>query len=239
MDRDAILRNVDSDRGIPLGRAAFLGTVAAGISGIALASRFSSTVSDAMSGVAGAIPVVNEIAPTSGWRIYSVNPPMPVFDAKTYRLKIGGEVAKPVELTYDELLALPAVEQVSDFHCVTGWSVPNVKWRGVQPQTLIDLVQPRAGLRQVTFASLEDPYVDGLSPDQFALPDTLIATHMDGLPLSRAHGAPVRVVVPQMYGYKGVKWLSDIRFDLSESTGYWEQRGYDVDAWIGRSNGLG
>ncbi len=62
---------------------------------------------------------------------------------------------------------------------------------------------------------------------------------MDGLPLSRAHGAPVRVVVPQMYGYKGVKWLSDIRFDATESTGYWEQRGYDVDAWIGRSNGLG
>jgi DMSO/TMAO reductase YedYZ molybdopterin-dependent catalytic subunit len=91
----------------------------------------------------------------------------------------------------------------------------------------------------VTLASLEDPYVDGLAPDQFTLRDTLIATHMDGLPLSRAHGAPVRVVIPQMYGYKGVKWLSEIRFDATESTGYWEERGYDVDAWIGRSNGLG
>ena len=49
----------------------------------------------------------------------------------------------------------------------------------------------------------------------------------------------MRVVIPQMYGYKGVKWLSDIRFDATEPTGYWEQRGYDVDAWIGRSNGLG
>ena len=230
---------MDSDRGIPLGRAAFLGTIAAGIGGIALTSRFSNAVSNAMSGVAGAIPVVNEIAPTSGWRIYAVNPPMPVFDPASYRLKIGGQVAKPVELTYAELLALPTVEQVSDFHCVTGWSVPKVKWRGVRPQTLIDLVQPKSGLRQVTFSSLEDPYVDGLTPEQFTLRDTLIATHMDDLPLTRAHGAPVRVVIPQMYGYKGVKWLSDIRFDATESTGYWEERGYDVDAWIGRSNGLG
>ena len=134
---------------------------------------------------------------------------------------------------------MPAVEQVSDFHCVTGWSVPGVKWRGVRPQTLVDLVKPNAGLRQVTFASLEDPYVDGLAPDQFALRDVLLATHMDGLPLTRAHGAPLRVVIPQMYGYKGVKWLTEISFDAAESTGYWEERGYDVDAWIGRSNGLG
>ena len=60
---------------------------------------------------------------------------------------------------------------------------------------------------------------------------------MDGLPLTRAHGAPLRLVIPQMYGYKGVKWLPEIRFDATASTGYWEQRGYDVDAWIGRSNG--
>ena len=230
---------MDSDRGIPLGRAAFFGTVLTGIGGIALASRFSAAVSDAMSGVASAIPVVNAIAPTSGWRIYAVNPPMPVFDPATYRLKIGGQVGNPIELTYGELQALPTVEQVSDFHCVTGWSVIGVKWRGVRPQTLIDLVQPKAGLRQVTFSSLEQPYVDGLAPDQFTLADTLIATHMDGVPLSRAHGAPVRLVIPQMYGYKGVKWLSEIRFDANETTGYWEQRGYDVDAWIGRSNGLG
>ena len=96
---------MDSDRGIPLGRAAFLGTIVAGIGGIALTSRFSDAVSSAMSGVAGAIPVVNEIAPTSGWRIYAVNPPMPEFDPATYRLKIGGQVDNPVELTYADLLA--------------------------------------------------------------------------------------------------------------------------------------
>ena len=230
---------MDDDHGIRLGRAAFLGTRVAGVAGIAVTSRFSGAVSSAMNGVAGAIPVVNEIAPTSGWRIYAVDPPMPTADPATYRLKIGGRVAKPVELSLADLAAMPTVEQVSDFHCVTGWSVGGVRWRGVRPQTLIDLVQPATDIRQVTFRSLEGPYVDGLTPAQLVLPDTLIATHMDGQPLSREHGAPVRLVIPAMYGYKSVKWVSEIRFDQAESAGYWEQRGYDADAWVGRSNGLG
>ena len=230
---------MDSDRGYPLGRAAFLGTLAAGVAGIAITSRFSGAVTDAMNGVANAIPVVNQIAPTSGWRIYAVDPPMPTYDASTYRLKIGGRVGKPVELSLADLAAMPTVEQVSDFHCVTGWTVNQVRWRGVRPQTLIELVQPAAGIRQVTFKSLEGPYVDGLKPAQLVLPDTLIATHMDGVPLTRAHGAPVRLVIPAMYGYKSVKWVNHIELGRIADFGYWEQNGYDKDAWIGRSNGFG
>src|SRR3954451_10409410 len=138
---------------------AFLAPLAAAVAGIAATSRFSGAVSSAMNGVAGAIPVVNEIAPTSGWRIYAVDPPMPRADPATYRLKIGGRVAKPVELSLADLAAMPTVEQVSDFHCVTGGSVPGVRWRGLRPQTLTDLVQPAAGIRQVMFRSLEGPYV--------------------------------------------------------------------------------
>jgi DMSO/TMAO reductase YedYZ molybdopterin-dependent catalytic subunit len=62
---------------------------------------------------------------------------------------------------------------------------------------------------------------------------------MDGKPLSRAHGAPLRLVMPQMYGYKSVKWVNRIEVRHAPEAGYWEQHGYDVDAWIGRSNGLG
>ena len=68
----------------------------------------------------------------------------------------------------------------------------------------------------------------------------MLAYEMDGKPLARAHGAPVRLVIPEMYGYKNVKWVE--RIDARRrrpSRGYWEQRGYDVDAWVGRSNGYG
>jgi len=62
---------------------------------------------------------------------------------------------------------------------------------------------------------------------------------MDGEPLTRPHGAPTRLVIPQMYGYKNVKWVERIVVLDREVDGYWEERGYDRNAWVGRSNGYG
>ena len=68
----------------------------------------------------------------------------------------------------------------------------------------------------------------------------MLAYEMDGKPLNREHGAPVRVVIPDMYGYKNVKWVERIELVAdAASLGYWEQRGYDRDAWVGRSNDYG
>jgi DMSO/TMAO reductase YedYZ molybdopterin-dependent catalytic subunit len=90
----------------------------------------------------------------------------------------------------------------------------------------------------LTFTSAEKPYVDTLTLDQAHLPDVMLAYEMDGQPLPRPHGAPVRVVIPDMYGYKNVKWVERITVGARAQPGYWEQRGYDTDAWVGRSNGL-
>jgi DMSO/TMAO reductase YedYZ molybdopterin-dependent catalytic subunit len=65
----------------------------------------------------------------------------------------------------------------------------------------------------------------------------MLAYEMNGQPLKREHGAPVRVVIPEMYGYKNVKWVERIVVTDQVTPGYWEQNGYDVDAWVGRSNG--
>jgi DMSO/TMAO reductase YedYZ molybdopterin-dependent catalytic subunit len=67
----------------------------------------------------------------------------------------------------------------------------------------------------------------------------MLALKMDGKPLTRPHGSPVRLVIPQMYGYKGVKWLKSIEVSREAFAGYWEREGYDNDAWVGRSNGYG
>ena len=67
----------------------------------------------------------------------------------------------------------------------------------------------------------------------------MLARNQDGKPLTRSHGAPLRLVLPRMYGYKNVKWVRELRFDSTAAPGYWEQRGYDVDAWVGKSNGYG
>jgi DMSO/TMAO reductase YedYZ molybdopterin-dependent catalytic subunit len=219
-------------RRFPLGRAAFLGTLLVGLGGIAALSRLGGGVGQRLAEIGAAMPGVNDMKALPGWRIYYVQDPMRSFDPATYTLTIDGDVERPVTLTWPEVAALPMVDQVCDFHCVTGWSVYDVAFRGVRAQTLLDLVGPRPGATQVTFQSLEDPYFDQLALDQFTQSDVMLATEMEGAPLLRPHGAPLRLVVPRMYGYKGVKWVTRITFGSEQMPGYWQQRGYDVDAWV-------
>ncbi len=166
------------------------------------------------------------------WRYNTVERPVPKFDPAEYRLVIDGVVERPVTLTYDELRALPAVRQVSDFHCVEGWGVENVLWDGVRLQTLIDLVQPVSKAKYVTFHSMGGVYRDSLSLQQARLPDALVAYDMEGEPLTQQHGLPLRLVMPRMFGYKGPKWLTRIEFLDLQDTGYWEARGWRIDAFI-------
>ena len=217
------------------GRRAFLGVTAVGLSSLVWGSAAWRGVSAAAQPFVDALP--SGLIP-SGWRIYTVAATMPRFDEATWRLQIDGLVERPQSIDYRQLLALPAAEQVSTFHCVTGWTVSNVHWRGVRFADLLAPAQPKPAASVLTFTSAEQPYVDTLTLDQAHLPDVMLAYEMDGKPLLREHGAPVRVVIPDMYGYKGVKWVERVTVGVAAKPGYWEQRGYDTDAWVGRSNGL-
>jgi DMSO/TMAO reductase YedYZ molybdopterin-dependent catalytic subunit len=215
------------------GRRTFLGVTALGLSSLVWGAPAWRALSGLRQPLLNVLPP--QIAP-SGWRIYTVASTMPRFDRSTWRLRIDGLVAQPVTLTYDELLRLPRAEQVTDFHCVTGWSVDSVRWGGVRFRDLLAAAQPQANGSVLTFTSAERPYVDTLTLQQALLHDAMLAYEIDGKPLRREHGAPVRVVIPEMYGYKNVKWVERITVDAGVTPGYWEQRGYDVDAWVGRSN---
>jgi DMSO/TMAO reductase YedYZ molybdopterin-dependent catalytic subunit len=217
-----------------VGRAAFLALVAGGISSLAWGgpvSRFLSPLTSAGS------QFVGNFFPVGGWRIYTISGSMPIFDPSTWRLEIGGLVERPRSLTYDDVKALPHVDQVSTFHCVTGWTVKDVHWSGVRFQQLFDLVRPLPAATAVRFVSMERPYEDSLTLEQLRLPDAMLATGLGGSPLSRPHGSPTRVILPEMYGYKGVKWLTKMELVAKQPSGFWEQHGYDQNAWVGRSNG--
>jgi len=216
-----------------IGRGVFLATVAGGLTSLWWGKAAWGHVSNALSGVEAAVPLV----PNKGWRIYTVAATMPTFDPASWRLRIGGLVDHPMELTYDELRALPQASEVRDFHCVTGWSVDNVHWRGVRFQDLLGKARPHPNARALQFVSAEEPYVDYLTLAQATMPDVMLAWEMDGKPLLREHGAPVRVVIPEMYGYKNVKWVAEINLVPQAELGYWENLGYDENAWVGRSNG--
>ena len=178
---------------------------------------------------------VAQILPTQGWRIFTIRG-VPKIDPALYRLRVDGLVERPLSLSLEDLRALPRAEQVSDFHCVTGWSVKNVHWAGVRFEDLLAEAGPRPEARWLRFISREVPYVDTLSFEQALLPDVMLALDMDGKPLTRPHGFPARVVMPRMYGYKSVKWVTSIEVRRDFVPGYWETHGYDSDAWIGKSN---
>jgi DMSO/TMAO reductase YedYZ molybdopterin-dependent catalytic subunit len=220
----------------PYGRRAFLGLLAAGLTSFAWAgpaSRIFAPVTSQFSQLLG------DVLPVGGWRIYTISGSMPVFDPATWRFEITGLVRKPRTFTYADLLALPRAAQISTFHCVTGWTVKDVHWAGVRFGDLLALAEPLPAARAIRFVSMEEPYTDSLTLRQATLPDAMLAYELDGKPLTRAHGSPARVVIPEMYGYKGVKWLTRMELVASQPTGYWEGLGYDQNAWVGRSNGYG
>ena len=219
-----------------IGRGVFLATVAGGLSALVWGDAVWRRVSGAVSPVAA---TVAPFLPTGGWRIYTVSGSMPRFDRASWRLEVGGLVESPLSLSYDELRALPRAEQVSTFHCVTGWTVRDVHWGGVRLTDVFARAKPLPQAQALEFVSAEQPYVDYLTMPQARLRDVMLAYEMDGKPLPREHGAPLRLVIPEMYGYKNVKWLERINLVPQAGSGYWEQLGYDRDAWVGRSNGYG
>jgi DMSO/TMAO reductase YedYZ molybdopterin-dependent catalytic subunit len=218
------------------GRRAFLLVVAGGLTSLGWATKASGVFSPVTSAFSQAI---GNILPIGGWRIYTISGSMPVFDPNSWRLEVDGLVERKLSLSYDMLLRLPRAEQVSTFHCVTGWTVDNVHWAGVRLKHLLELAQPLPEAKALRFVSMEVPYTDSLTLKQALLPDVMLAYELGGKPLSRPHGSPARVVIPEMYGYKGVKWLTRIELVAEQPTGYWEGLGYDQNAWVGRSNGYG
>jgi DMSO/TMAO reductase YedYZ molybdopterin-dependent catalytic subunit len=216
------------------GRRLFLATVVGGVSSLYWGKAAWDHVSGIVSPVAEAFA---PIIPSGGWRIYTISGSMPSFDPASWRLKVGGLVDQEVSFTYEQLRALPHVEQISTFHCVTGWTVNNVHWGGVRLHDVLAAARPQASGQALRFVSMEVPYVDYLTVGQASMHDVMLAYEMDGKPLKREHGAPVRLVIPEMYGYKNVKWLQEIDVVPQSIDGYWENLGYDRDAWVGRSNG--
>jgi DMSO/TMAO reductase YedYZ molybdopterin-dependent catalytic subunit len=224
---------VDAPEPKRYGRALFLATVAGGLSSLAWGRPVWSKVSAALSPAEGLVPLV----PHGGWRIYTVSGSMPSFDPATWRLRVGGLVENELDLSYAQLRALPRATQVSTFHCVTGWTVNDVHWTGVRIADVFAKARPTPEANALQFVSAEQPYLDYLTMEQALLHDVMLAYEMNGKPLAREHGAPVRLVIPEMYGYKNVKWLDRIDLVPRAEDGYWEYLGYDRDAWVGSSNG--
>lgn len=150
-----------------------------------------------------------------------------------WRLRLDGAVAQPLELDWAAFLALPQAEDVSDIHCVTQWSRYDNRWQGVATAVLAGLVQPLPEARHVILHS-HDGYTTNVELGHFLVGDCIVAHSHDGVPLTREHGGPARLVIPRWYFWKSAKWIKRIEFSAVDKPGFWEVRGYHNvgDPWL-------
>lgn len=168
-----------------------------------------------------------------GFVPYTVSGGYPAISLDAYRLTVGG-LASPRHYQLSDLTTLGEITRHINFQCVTGWAVDGVEFKGVDlRQFLLHVGWNPKKHPWLTFYSGDGVYTESLSSVQIEQYRPLLAYKIDGEPLPRTQGYPLRLVVPGMYGYKSIKWL--VRIDLvnQDSMGYWEQRGYPQNAYLG------
>ncbi len=201
--------------------------VALGAAGIAFGSVVQGRLGRALgSGLGGFLPGGDL------FHIYSVSNTFPAIPRRSYRLDVSGLVDRPMTFTFDDLEAMPHVELVRTFQCVTGWRVPDVHWEGVRLSHILDVVGLRPGAVALAFDSYDRVDTESLTLEQAHLSDVIVATRMLGGPITTEHGGPVRLYVAPMFGYKSLKWLSGIRVVDAVEPGFWEENGYPVNGWL-------
>lgn len=165
------------------------------------------------------------------FRYYTVTE-IPEINNDNFSLAIDGLVDRKQKWNWNQFLNVHRDVQVSDFHCVTGWSVYDVTWEGIPLKKLLNEAGVKKNAKYVKFYSADGVYTDTLTIEQAMMDDIMVAVLIDGKLITQNNGGPVRLIVPKMYAYKSVKWLNRIELIEKEHVGYWEKRGYDKNAWV-------
>ena len=152
---------------------------------------------------------------------------VPRFDPARWNFTVGGLVEKPMRFTWEEFNKLPRRDVVADFHCVTRWSRFDNRWTGVPVSEVLKLTGAKPEARFV-MVNAEQGYTANLPFVDFAGPNSIFAFLHDGEPLTAEHGYPVRLIVPQLYAWKSVKWVRGFDLLPEDQPGFWEQNGYNM-----------
>jgi DMSO/TMAO reductase YedYZ molybdopterin-dependent catalytic subunit len=218
-----------------------LGMLGLGVAGVAVGGAVQDRLDTVLATVSAKDPtgVTGLLPGGGGFRFYSVADSIPHRGESDYRLTVDGLVDRPASYRLSDLRALPQTRLVRDVQCVTGWRVPKTAFSGVRLSDLLNAAGVRAEGTALRFTCFDGVYTESLTLAQALRPDMLVALTMNDKPVTAAHGGPVRLYAAPMYFYKSAKWLSGITVTKDVETGYWERYGYDVDAWVGKSNGRG
>ncbi|MGH2703876.1 MAG: molybdopterin-dependent oxidoreductase [Actinomycetota bacterium] len=171
-----------------------------------------------------------EITPVKDFYVVDIDFVKPSVDAVSWRLQVAGAVRGPYALTFEELQReFEVVELAHTLTCISnqvgGHLISTAVWRGVRLADLLARAGLETGVVDVAFQAA-DSYVDSIPLEKAIEPTTLVVFGMNGLPLTREHGFPARIIVPGIYGMKNVKWLTSIEAATDDVRGYWQKRGW-------------
>ena len=190
---------------------------------------------DLVEAIARGVPgLASEITPNERFYVVSKNVLRdPTVSEESWRLEITGLVDRPVALSYTELKALPAASQYFTLQCISnevgGELIGNAQWRGVGLSSLLQEAGVKPNAADVVLHAA-DEYTDSIPLAKAMEPGAMVAFEMNGEPLPRAHGFPARLLVPDIYGMKNVKWLTRIEVVEYDFRGYWQTKGWDDGA---------
>jgi len=151
-------------------------------------------------------------------------------DSATYRLKVTGLVEEEREFSFEEIKRMPFTRQSARLTSVSGWSV-RAEWEGVSWADFLKLVRPKSGATHVTFKS-PGGYDTSVGMKDLENPRVMIVYGVEGAPLESKFGGPVRMIIPNLWGYKSCKWMFEIEFKDHMENGFWESRGYTPEGYI-------
>jgi DMSO/TMAO reductase YedYZ molybdopterin-dependent catalytic subunit len=157
---------------------------------------------------------------------YGETPDVPT---SAWRLRVWGEVEREIVWTWDEFMVFPQTTIIADFHCVTRWSRFDDEWTGVLFRDLVE----HLGLRPEAKFVMQHAYggyTTNNSLEVMIREEVIFAHTLNGRPLPREHGGPMRVFTPRRYVWKGAKWVSGLEFMAKDRPGFWEQNGYNTEA---------
>lgn len=163
---------------------------------------------------------------TLKWPVLHVGS-VPQFSPATWDFRVTGLVEKPLRFTWAEFTRLPMAAVTADMHCVTRWSRFDVRWEGVPFTEIAKIVEPKPEAKYV-MVHAEEGFTSNVPLDDLMRPTTLFALKHNGEPLPADHGYPLRLVVPQLYAWKSVKWVRGLEFMAQDAPGFWEENGYHM-----------
>jgi DMSO/TMAO reductase YedYZ molybdopterin-dependent catalytic subunit len=157
---------------------------------------------------------------------------IPAVDLATWKFSIRGEVENPVSWTWEEFQKLPRAGRTNDVHCVTHWTRLDNVWEGVPVREVLRIARPTAHARFVIEHAVGG-WTTNVPLSDLDREENLLATHHSGHPLTPEHGAPMRIVIPHLYFWKGAKWASGLELVREDRAGFWEENGYHMrgDPW--------